>query len=143
MSWVAGIKEKQIEAEVNLILQTLAEMDAAELAEAERLAAKDPNALLTFLNDKYSITLNSVGSKGFGEYLLTSDLYVDLLWEISPVYNAHYKFVNILSAFGPVMMEFNTVNMLPTLYQGKEITGADVDAIMQSELYQSWLFQIS
>lgn len=123
--------------EINIILNIFSKMGENERINAEMLAAENPKMLLTYLNEHYSDLLHTFGKRNLNEDIVNSDLYLDLLQKVSPVYNAYNKLVNILSENGPVAIAFNMKNFLPRIFQDKEIRSADIEEIKATDEYQN------
>ena len=125
------------EKEIHIFLNIFSKMDENERIRVGMLAAENPDLFLTYLREHYSEWLIAFGRENLSEDIIHSDLYIDLLEKVSPVYNAYNKLVNILSANGPIAMIVNPGNFLPRLFQDKEIKSADIDKIKETEAYQN------
>src|SRR5699024_6099674 len=99
-------------------------MDGNERIKVGMLAAENPNLFLIYLKEHYSDLLYTFGKSVLSEDIINSELYIELLEKVSPVYNAYTKLVNILSENGPIAMILNPGNFLPRLLQDKEIKSA-------------------
>jgi len=66
--------------------------------------------------------------------LLSSEAYVELMWNVNPLHNAYDKFINILSIMSPIVLFFNPAKMLPSLVYHEE--EKDINDLMESEEYQ-------
>ena len=123
--------------EMHIILNIFSKMDESERVKAGILAAENPEMFLDYLNEHFSDLLHTFGKRNLNEGIIHSDLYIELLEKVSPVYNAYTKLVNILSENGPIAMILNPGNFLPRLLQDKEIKSADIDKIKETEAYQN------
>lgn len=93
--------------EVNIILNIFSKMEGNERINAEILAAENPEMFLAYVNEHYSDLLHTFGKSDLSEDIAQSDLYIDLLQKVSPVYNAYNKLINILYKNGPIAIVFD------------------------------------
>src|SRR5690625_435435 len=123
--------------EMHILLNAISKMDEKERIKVGMLAAENPKMFLDYLNEHFSDLLHTFGKRNLNEGIIHSELYIELLEKVSPVYNAYNKLVNVLSENGPVVIAFNMKNFLPRIFQGKEIRDTDIEGITATDEYQN------
>lgn len=124
--------------DIKVIQAMIPKMSKSERIKTEILAAENPSMLLTYLNENFHDLLQSFGKNKLVEDFMDSDLYVDLIWTVSPIYNAYNKLVNKLSEKGPLVMEFNVKNLLPRIFLQKvTVPNKEEDRIDEMEAWEN------